>query len=57
MKRGLIVWDEGELPRSALDERLERARAAARAHGLPAIVVYTDVWRSNHVRSLVNFMP
>jgi hypothetical protein len=57
MKRGLIVWDESALPRSALEHRLERARDAARTEGVPAIVVYADVWRSNRARALVNFMP
>jgi len=57
VKRGLIRWDESELPRAALDARLEAARALAAKLDVPAIVVYTDVWRSNVARSLVNFMP
>jgi hypothetical protein len=31
--------------------------AAARRADLPAVVVYTDIWRSNRVRHFSNFMP
>jgi len=53
MKRGWINWDQTELPRTAFDARL----AAARRPDLPAVVVYTDIWRSNRVRHFSNFMP
>lgn len=57
MKRSLITWDETELPRATFTTRLERVRKRARDAGVPAIVSFTDVWRSNHGRHLVNFMP
>jgi hypothetical protein len=57
MKRGLIAWDRAELPEAALAARLERLRGVAAAASVSALVVYTDVWRSNHVRHLSNFMP
>jgi hypothetical protein len=57
VKRGLIVWDPDELPRAALDLRIERLRKATLSLDAPAALVASDVWRSNHARALVNFMP
>jgi hypothetical protein len=57
MKRGLITWDQAELPRSVFDARLAKARAAIAAAGAPALLVYTDIWRANQGRFLTNFMP
>jgi hypothetical protein len=57
MKRGLILWDEGEVSRAALHARCRLLREETRRVQAPAALVYTDVWRSNHVRALVNFMP
>jgi hypothetical protein len=57
MKRGLITWDKTELPPSAFDARLATVRAELAKRDLPALVVYTDVWRSNQGRYLANFMP
>jgi len=57
MKRGLIAWDRTQLPPSVFDSRLARARAALAVRNLPALLVYTDVWRSNQARFLTNFMP
>ena len=57
MKRGLITWDRAELPRSVFDTRLANARAAMAAAGVPALLVYTDIWRANQGRFLTNFMP
>ncbi|HSF16084.1 MAG TPA: hypothetical protein VLK65_11085 [Vicinamibacteria bacterium] len=57
MKRGLIAWDENELPRAVLDGRLAKARSVASSLDVSAVVVYADLWRANPVRSLVNFMP
>src|SRR5215469_3310788 len=53
MKRGWISWDQTELPRAVFDARL----GAARRPDLSAVVVYTDIWRSNRVRHFSNFMP
>ena len=57
MKRGWIHWDEAELPRSAFEARLENMRHHLVERDLPAIAIYTDVWRSNRVRHFSNFMP
>ena len=57
MKRGWITWDQNELPREAFESRLQTARQHLAQHDLPALVVYTDVWRSNQVRHFSNFMP
>ena len=57
MKRGLITWDKAELPPSVFEARLVRARAALAKHDLPALLVYSDVWRSTEGRHLTNFMP
>jgi hypothetical protein len=57
MKRGWITWDKTELPPSAFEARLSAVRAQLAARELPALVVYTDVWRSNQGRYLSNFMP
>src|SRR5579862_677009 len=57
MKRGLIAWDKEQLPPRVLEKRLARARAALAERDLPALLVYTDVWRSNQARFLTNFMP
>jgi hypothetical protein len=57
VKRGLIRWDREQLPPSALERRLQRVRAELVRRNLPALVVYSDVWRSNQARFLTNFMP
>jgi Xaa-Pro aminopeptidase len=57
MKRGLITWDKAELPPSVFEARLARARAALAKNDLPALLVYSDVWRSNEGRHLTNYMP
>ena len=57
MKRGWISWDQTELPRAAFDARLAVAREHLAQRNLPALVVYTDIWRSNRVRHFSNFMP
>jgi hypothetical protein len=57
MKRGLINWDLEQLPRSAFDARLERINRQCEALDVPAIAAYSDVWRSNDVRYISNYMP
>jgi hypothetical protein len=57
MKRGWITWDKTELPPSVFDARLAVVRKELAARDLPALVVYTDVWRSNQGRYLANLMP
>jgi hypothetical protein len=57
MKRGLIHWDRAELPAAAFDARLEGLNQLCARFDVPAIVVYSDVWRSNDVRFVSNYMP
>jgi hypothetical protein len=57
MKRGLIAWDKHELPPKAFESRLAGARNRLEERGLPALVVYSDLGRSNHARFYSNFMP
>jgi hypothetical protein len=57
MKRGLITWDKSELPPEAFESRLAAARGALAEQDLPALVVYSDLWKSNHGRFFSNFMP
>lgn len=54
MKRGLIAR---QTPLEAFRFRLDRVQAALAARDLPALLVYSDVWRSNQGRFLTNFMP
>jgi hypothetical protein len=57
MKRGLVSWDKSELPPDELAARLAAVHAVAREKGVDAVVVYSDVWRSNDARYLSNYMP
>ena len=57
MKRGLIAWDKAELPPAVFEARLDVVRKSLAERDLPAAVVYSDVFRSNHARFLINFMP
>jgi len=57
MKRGLITWDKTELPPAVFEQRLARVREELATRDLPAMVVYSDVWRSNQGRFLTNLMP
>ena len=57
MKRGWITWDKRELPPDVFRMRIERVRQILGTYDLPALVVYTDIWRSNWGRYLSNFMP
>lgn len=57
MKRGLVSWDKSELPPEELATRLAAVQSVARKQDVDAIVVYTDVWRSNDARFLSNYMP
>ncbi len=57
MKRGLIAWDQAELPPEVFDSRLAAARQRLASRGLPALAIYSDLWRSNYARFYSNFMP
>jgi hypothetical protein len=57
MKRGLITWDKSEIPPAVFDHRLNIVRRLLIERNLPALVVYSDTWRSNQARFFSNFMP
>lgn len=57
MKRGLVSWEKNELPPEELAARLAAVHALARSRNVDAVVVYSDVWRSNDARFLSNYMP
>lgn len=57
MKRGLVSWEKSELPPEELAKRLAVVHAIARNRSVDAVVVYSDVWRSNDARYLSNYMP
>ena len=56
MKRGLIAWDKSELPPEAFEARLKRARERLAELDLPALAVYSDLWKSNYGRFYSNLM-
>ncbi len=57
MKRGLITWDKAQLPPEALAARLASLHRHIVDFNVPALVAFTDVWRSNDVRYISNYMP
>jgi hypothetical protein len=57
MRRGLMGWDEAELPRSALSARLERLQAAMAREGFDALLLYTNLVRPAAVCWLTGFTP
>src|SRR6185312_4027897 len=57
MKRGFIGWDPRQLPRAALEARLEELQRTLAGLGVHALVAFSDVWRSNDVRYLSNYIP
>jgi hypothetical protein len=57
VKRGLITWDKTEIAPHIFEERLQRVRETLSQKELPAMVVYSELWRSNQARFLSNYMP
>jgi len=57
MRRGLMGWDQAELPKSALAARLERLQAAMARDGLDACLLYTNLVRPAAVCWLTGFTP
>ncbi len=57
MKRGWITWDRTELPVSVFEARVQAIRKVLAERDLPALAVYTDIWRSNQARYFSNVMP
>lgn len=57
MKRGFIGWDLQQLPRAVLEARLLELQRLIAACGVQAMAAFSDVWRSNDVRYISNYMP
>src|SRR6516162_576331 len=57
MKRGLITWDKSEMPPSVFERRVDRVRRVLAERELAALVVYSELWRSNQARFFSNYMP
>ena len=57
MKRGLIIWDKSEIPPDVFERRLNQVRRVLSQRDLPALLVYSELWRSNQARFFSNYMP
>jgi hypothetical protein len=57
MRRGLMGWDQAELPKSALSARLERLQAAMARENFDALLLYTNLVRPAAVCWLTGFTP
>jgi hypothetical protein len=57
VKRGLITWDKAEIPPAVFEQRVGRVRRVLAERNLPALVVYSELWRSNQARFFSNYMP
>ena len=57
MKRGLITWDKSEIAPDVFARRVDGVRRTLAERGLSALVVYSELWRSNQARYFSNYMP
>jgi hypothetical protein len=57
VKRGLITWDKGEIPPEIFEQRVHRVRTVLAERNLAALLVYSELWRSNQARFFSNYMP
>ena len=57
MRRGLMGWDEADLPAAVLAQRLSRLQAALKSDGLGGLVLYTNIARPAAVSFLTGFTP
>jgi hypothetical protein len=57
MRRGLMGWDQSELPQAALEARLARLQIAMAQQGLDAFLLYTNLVRPAAVCWLTGFTP
>jgi hypothetical protein len=57
MRRGLMGWDENELPRGVLAERIAGLRAAMACGGLDGFILYTNLVQPSAVTYLTGFTP
>jgi len=57
MRRGLMAWDEHELPQGVLMERIEGLRAVMKSGGLDGFIFYTNLVQPSAVTYLTGFTP
>jgi hypothetical protein len=57
MRRGLMAWDESELPHGVLLDRIEGLRAVMNRDGLDGFVFYTNLVQPSAVTYLTGFTP
>jgi hypothetical protein len=57
MRRGLMAWDENELPRGVLMQRIEGLRALMMRDALDGFVCYTNLVQPSAVTYLTGFTP
>src|SRR6202035_762021 len=57
MRRGLMAWDENELPRGVLGERIAGLRTAMMRDRLDGFVFYTNLVQPSAVTYLTGFTP
>ncbi|HEX3506105.1 MAG TPA: aminopeptidase P family N-terminal domain-containing protein [Xanthobacteraceae bacterium] len=57
MRRGLMGWNEADLPLDALRQRLSRLQAGLNSEGLGGLVVYTNIARPAAASFLTGFTP
>jgi Xaa-Pro aminopeptidase len=57
MRRGLMRWEEDELPKAALLDRIAGLQAAMATAGLDGFVIYTNLVQPSAVTFLTGFTP
>jgi len=57
MRRGLLAWDQSEVPASVLDARVEKCRNGMRDAGFDALLIYNNFLRPAAVSWLTHFVP
>lgn len=57
MRRGLLAWDQSEVPASVLDARVGKCRSAMLDAGFDALLVYNNFPRPAAVSWLTHFVP
>ena len=57
MRRGLMAWDENELPRGVLGERIEGLQAVMTRYRLDGFIFYTNLVQPSAVTYLTGFTP
>lgn len=57
MRRGLMGWNEADLPLAALKQRLSRLQGGLNSEGLGGLIVYTNIARPAAATFLTGFTP